>query len=95
MCSTNLRLILKLISMWMAFSDEVGRFRAGNSAPLYLQLQQVIRDAIDGGILNHGDATPAERDLATEYEVSRITVRKAIGGLVEDGLLTRRRGAGT
>lgn len=79
----------------MAFSDEVGRFREGNAAPLYLQLQQVIRDAIDGGILNHGDAIPAERDLATEYEVSRITVRKAIGGLVEDGLLTRRRGAGT
>jgi len=79
----------------MAFSDEVGRFREGNAAPLYLQLQQVIREAIDGGILNQGDAIPAERDLAVEYDVSRITVRKAIGGLVEDGLLTRRRGAGT
>ncbi|PMZ61526.1 GntR family transcriptional regulator, partial [Pseudomonas sp. FW306-2-11AA] len=30
-----------------------------------------------------------------EYDISRITVRKAIGGLVEEGLLTRRRGAGT
>ncbi|WP_298089785.1 GntR family transcriptional regulator [uncultured Sphingomonas sp.] len=79
----------------MAFSDEVGRFRDGNPSPLYLQLQQLIREAIGRDVLVQGDAIPAERDLATEYDVSRITVRKAIGGLVEDGLLTRRRGAGT
>ena len=79
----------------MAFSDEVGRFREGNPSPLYLQLQQLIREAIGRDILAQGDAIPAERDLAVEYDVSRITVRKAIGGLVEDGLLTRRRGAGT
>lgn len=78
----------------MAFSDQIGRFRAGNPSPLYLQLQQLIRDAI-GRALVQGDAIPAERDLAIEYDVSRITVRKAIGGLVEEGLLTRRRGAGT
>lgn len=79
----------------MGFSDEIGQFRKGNAAPLYLQLQQVIRDGIGDGKLQHGDAIPAERDLAIEYAVSRITVRKAIGGLVEEGLLTRRRGAGT
>jgi GntR family transcriptional regulator len=79
----------------MAFSDEVGRFRENNASPLYLQLQQLIRDGIAAGTLAQGEAIPAERDLAVEYDVSRITVRKAIGGLVEEGLLTRRRGAGT
>ncbi|USI72740.1 GntR family transcriptional regulator [Sphingomonas morindae] len=79
----------------MRFSDQIGRFREGNPAPLYLQLHQLIRDAIAREILAHGDAIPAERDLATEYGVSRITVRRAIGELVEQGLLTRRRGAGT
>jgi GntR family transcriptional regulator len=79
----------------MAFSDQVGRFRADNPSPLYLQLQQLIRDGINNKLLEQGDAIPPERDLATEYDVSRITVRKAIGGLVEEGLLTRRRGAGT
>lgn len=79
----------------MSFSDQVGRFRADNPAPLYLQLQQLIREAITNQLLGQGDAIPPERDLAIEYDVSRITVRKAIGGLVEDGLLTRRRGAGT
>ncbi|BCA60848.1 GntR family transcriptional regulator [Sphingomonas sp. HMP9] len=79
----------------MAFSDEIGRFRKGNPSPLYLQLQELIRNAIGEKLLVQGNAIPAERDLAIEYDVSRITVRKAIGGLVEEGLLTRRRGAGT
>ena len=79
----------------MLFSDQIGRFRHGNPAPLYLQLQQLLRDAIEADLLSEGDAIPAERELAIEYEVSRITVRKAVGGLVEDGLLVRRRGAGT
>lgn len=79
----------------MAFSDQVGLIREDHPSPLYLQLQQLIRDAIGSEILTQGEAIPAERDLATEYGISRITVRKAIEGLVEDGLLTRRRGAGT
>lgn len=79
----------------MAFSDQVGRLRADNSAPLYVQLQQLIRDAIGEHVLEQGEAIPPERDLAVEYDVSRITVRKAISGLVEEGLLARRRGAGT
>ncbi|HEX8446093.1 MAG TPA: GntR family transcriptional regulator [Sphingomonas sp.] len=79
----------------MMFSAQIGPFRPGNRAPLYLQLQQLLRDAIQNNVLGENDAIPAERDLAAEYDVSRITVRKAIGGLVEEGLLTRRRGAGT
>jgi GntR family transcriptional regulator len=79
----------------MAFSDQIGRLREDNPSPLYLQLEQLIRDAIGADILAAGNAIPPERDLATEYDVSRITVRKAIGRLVEEGLLTRRRGAGT
>lgn len=79
----------------MTFVSKIGTFRADNPSPLYLQLQQLIRDAIANDLITRGEAIPAERDLATDYGVSRITVRKAIEGLVEDGLLTRRRGAGT
>ncbi len=79
----------------MSFSAQIGRFRADNPAPLYIQLQQLLREAIQQKLLAASDAIPPERDLALEYDVSRITVRKAIGGLVEEGLLTRRRGAGT
>lgn len=79
----------------MSFAALIGTFRPGNPAPLYHQLQQLLRDAIQQKLLAAGDAIPPERELAIEYDISRITVRKAISGLVEEGLLTRRRGAGT
>src|SRR3546814_12792163 len=63
--------------------------------PLYLQLQKILRDAIEGQVVKAEEAIPTERDLAEEFEVSRITVRKAIDGLVADGIVTRRRRAGT
>lgn len=66
-----------------------------HSLPLYQQLQRRLRDAIENRILGPDDALPPERDLAEELSVSRITVRKAIDGLVEEGLLVRRQGSGT
>jgi GntR family transcriptional regulator len=65
-----------------------------SSQPLYLQLERALREALDKRILNPDDALPAERDLADELDVSRITVRKAIERLVNEGLLVRRRGSG-
>jgi GntR family transcriptional regulator len=65
-----------------------------SSLPLYQQLQRALREAIEQRVLSIDDALPAERQLAEELAVSRITVRKAIEGLVEEGLLVRRQGAG-
>ena len=79
----------------MSFAETVGRLAKDDPAPLYLQLQRVLRDAIQSRQLLQDDAIPAERDLAEDFDVSRITVRKAIDGLVTEGLLTRRLGAGT
>jgi len=50
--------------------------------------------AIDQRILEPDDALPAERDLAAVFDVSRITVRKALDSLVVDGLLVWRQGSG-
>jgi GntR family transcriptional regulator len=66
-----------------------------SSLPLYQQLQRKLREAIESRVLGPDDALPPERDLAEELAVSRITVRKAIEGLVEEGLLVRRQGSGT
>ncbi len=79
----------------MSFSDVVGRLEAGDCTPLYMQLQKVLRNAINRQVLTQDAAIPPERDLAEEYAVSRITVRKALSGLVDEGLLSRRRGMGT
>jgi GntR family transcriptional regulator len=65
-----------------------------SSLPLYQQLQRALREAIEQRVLGVDDALPAERQLAEELSVSRITVRKAIEGLVDEGLLVRRQGAG-
>ena len=65
-----------------------------NNQPLYLQLQQALRLAIEKRILSPDEALPSERQLATDLNVSRITVRKAIDGLAADGLLERRQGSG-
>ncbi|HEY8509735.1 MAG TPA: GntR family transcriptional regulator, partial [Steroidobacteraceae bacterium] len=66
-----------------------------SSLPLYQQLQRSLRELIERRLLAPDDALPPERTLATELNVSRITVRKAIDGLVNEGLLIRRQGAGT
>lgn len=78
-----------------SFVDRVGLLREDLRTPLYLQLQQLVRQAIDTNVLSQDDMIPAERDLAVEYGISRITVRKAIDGLAQEGLVVRRRGSGT
>jgi GntR family transcriptional regulator len=63
--------------------------------PLYLSLKNSITRAIEGGVLRPGDALPSERDIAELADVSRVTVRKAVQGLVTEGLLVQRHGSGT
>ena len=65
-----------------------------DSQPLYQQLQRALRHAIEKRVLSPDDALPSERQIAADLSVSRITVRKAIEGLVEEGLLVRRQGSG-
>jgi GntR family transcriptional regulator len=72
-----------------------GALAADDPAPLYLRLQDRIRGAIDRGALKPLDALPGERDIAQAFHVSRVTVRKALAGLIELGLLRQRQGSGT
>lgn len=66
-----------------------------NPTPLYLQLQQSIEEAVRKGTLKADTALPGERDLAKQLGISRVTVRKAITGLVKRGVLVQRWGSGT
>lgn len=78
-----------------SLSELIGRLDETSALPLYQQLQRALRDAIEKRILDADDALPAERELAESFGVSRITVRKAIDGLVGEGLLVRQHGSGT
>ncbi|QWF84309.1 GntR family transcriptional regulator [Amycolatopsis sp. CA-230715] len=62
--------------------------------PKHAQLREILRRAVERD-LPPGSPIPSERELAERYHVSRLTVRSAIGKLVEEGLLARVRGKGT
>jgi GntR family transcriptional regulator len=59
------------------------------------QVYLVLRDRIASGRLDDQGSLPAEQALAAEYGVSRVTVRRALAELEQEGLISRRRGAGT
>ena len=63
--------------------------------PRYRQLADDLRAQIASGALRPGDALPPELDLCEMHRVSRHTMREALRLLTEDGLIERRRGAGT
>jgi len=79
----------------MSLKSVSGSLDRSSKTPLYQQLRRSLRDVIEQEVLTPDDVLPAERDIAVDFGVSRITVRKAIEGLVEEGLLDRRHGAGT
>src|SRR5215469_918318 len=64
-------------------------------APLYARVEAVLADEIAAGALKVGDQLPTEDSLIERFEVSRITVRRAIQNLVSRGLVEIRRGKGT
>ncbi len=76
-------------------SQTLGKLDENSALPLYQQLQRALRRAIEARLIAPDDALPPERDIAEDFQISRITVRKAIDGLVGEGLLMRRQGAGT
>ena len=78
----------------MSLSGLLLPLRAEAHAPLYLQLRDSLRSAIEQRTLVEDDILPTEQDLAQQFALSRITVRKAISGLIAEGHLARRRGVG-
>ena len=70
------------------------RVNATSTQPLYLQLTQQIRHAIDTGVLQPGDSLPGIRTLAEQLVVSPNTVVKAYSELEHEGLLDMRQGSG-
>ncbi len=75
-------------------TDFVKPLDPNDAQPLYQQLQRAVREAIENHVLAPEDALPSERQLAENFAVSRITVRRAIEGLVAEGLLVSRQGSG-
>jgi len=63
--------------------------------PAYQKIQRTIRQRIEAKQLRPGDAVSSERELAKIHDVSLMTARHALAGLEREGIVERRRGAGT
>ncbi|HEY8610429.1 MAG TPA: GntR family transcriptional regulator [Roseomonas sp.] len=63
--------------------------------PLYHRIYLVLRQRIAEGQWKPDAAMPGEHDLALGFNVSRITIRRALERLEREGLINRRRGSGT
>lgn len=69
--------------------------RTPTATPAYLRLAEGLRDAIRQGEYPVGGQLPTESKLASEFNLSRQTVRRAFLDLVNDGLVERIPGRGT
>jgi len=75
---------------------DAGRAASGAAySPLYQQIKALLLQSLDLGEWKPGEAIPSEVDLATRFQVSQGTVRKAIDELAAENLLLRRQGKGT
>src|ERR1039457_1151661 len=71
------------------------RVDRNSPVPLYFQVAQHLEHMIESGDLATGTRLENETDLAGQLGLSRQTMRRAIGYLVDRGLLVRKRGVGT
>ena len=62
---------------------------------IYGQLMESIRNKIISGDLKIGDRLESERTMSEKYGINRMTVRKALKYLENEGVLESRRGSGT
>lgn len=67
----------------------------GSSTPLYAQLRELLKGQIVDGAFVPGERIPSEDKLNGLYSVSRITIRRALQELVNEGYLVKCPGKGT
>lgn len=71
---------------------ELGSLRVHGPIPLYHQLYGLLKQRILSGSLGHGAQLPTEAELAAGFDVSRITAKRGMDLLADEGLIARRRG---
>src|SRR5690606_3984394 len=77
------------------FGERARMHGTANPTPRYHQVYLLLRQKIMEGRWPPGTPMPGEHELAGMHRVSRITIRNALSRLAQEGLISRRRGAGT
>ncbi|WP_226781712.1 GntR family transcriptional regulator [Oceaniglobus trochenteri] len=76
-------------------SSKLENSSGAQALPLHLRLRQAILDEIAAGTWKPDQQIASERELCERYGISRITARRAIADLVNDGVLVTASGKGT
>jgi GntR family transcriptional regulator len=63
--------------------------------PLYVQLKLILLELVHSDEFKAGDKFLTEREISERFDVSRVTANKALSSLVNEGLLSIRKGIGT
>ena len=81
----------------VSLREPLGRDSINRDVPIpyYYQLEGMLREQVHRGRWLPGQQVPSEKQLCERYEVSRTTVRQAVGHLVLEGLLFHVKGKGT
>ena len=66
-----------------------------NKIPRYKQIENDLINMINNGVYVADDMLPTEAELSKEYNVSRVTVRQALGNLAAKGYIYRNQGSGS
>jgi GntR family transcriptional regulator len=63
--------------------------------PRYQQIIDYYRSLIESGKLVEGFKMPTEEEMCNQFNVSRITIRRALDGLMQDGYIFKQQGKGS
>lgn len=94
-------LLVRHINMFFQFYDiekdkgTIVMLDGKTVTPLYVQLMNQIEEKIRCGVYQPGERLQSESEMAKTFGVSIITVRSAVSGLVEKGLVEKKQGKGT
>ena len=79
----------------MSLEDRTGRIRHDSATPVTIQVAADIEADIDAGRIAPDTRLPSEAELAVQYGVARVTVRRALEQLRERGKVVTVHGRGT
>ena len=65
------------------------------NVPLYMQVYESLLDKIRNGTYASGSLLPSEREMSAAFKVDRLTVRRSLEMLVNEGLIEKKPGLGT
>lgn len=79
----------------MSLDDRAARINHDSSVPVYVQVAADIQADIDAGTIAPDTRLPGEHELAVQYGVARMTVRRAMEALRERGKIVTVHGRGS